>query len=85
MSGKVLVVDHTDSFVFNLVEELARRGAEVRTIRSDTTLARLEEHLAEFAPHLVLLSPGPGRPEAAGVTPAFLRVPLNSGTSHRRR
>lgn len=72
MTDRVLVVDHNDSFVFNLVEEFAKRGALVRTVRCGTTLARFEEHLAEFEPHLVLLSPGPGRPEDAGVTPAFL-------------
>ncbi len=70
---RVLVLDNRDSFVFNLVDEFRRRGAEVVTIRSQTTLEKLREHLSDFDPNLVVISPGPGRPEEAGVIVPWLR------------
>ena len=56
---KVLMVDHEDSFVHTLAGYFRESGAEVITYRSGFPLAKL----AEEAPHLVLLSPGPGRPD----------------------
>ena len=56
---KVLMVDHEDSFVHTLAGYFRETGAEVITYRSGFPLGKL----AEEAPHLVLLSPGPGRPE----------------------
>ena len=56
---KVLMVDHEDSFVHTLAGYFRETGAQVVTYRSGFPL----EKLAEEAPHLVLLSPGPGRPE----------------------
>jgi anthranilate synthase len=56
---KVLMVDHEDSFVHTLAGYFRETGAEVLTYRSGFPL----ENLAEESPHLVLLSPGPGRPE----------------------
>ncbi len=55
---KVLMVDHEDSFVHTLAGYFRETGAEVITYRSGFPL----EKLAQEAPHLVLLSPGPGRP-----------------------
>jgi len=55
---KVLMVDHEDSFVHTLAGYFRETGAEVITYRSGFPLGKL----AEEAPHLVLLSPGPGRP-----------------------
>ncbi len=55
---KVLMVDHEDSFVHTLAGYFREAGAEVITCRSGFPLSKL----AEEAPHLVLLSPGPGRP-----------------------
>ena len=71
---RVLVVDHRDSFVFILAEQFLRLGAELRTYRSDMELGALQEIVGEFAPDLVVLSPGPGRPETAGVTVPWLRT-----------
>ena len=71
---RVLVLDNRDSFVFNLVDEFASRGATTRTLRSSIALAALEDELAAFAPHLVVLSPGPGRPEDAGVMVEWLET-----------
>lgn len=70
---RVLCVDHRDSFVFNLVDALARCGASVRTVRADVDLGVLEGTVDELAPDLVLLSPGPGHPSDARTTVAWLR------------
>ena len=71
---RVLVLDNRDSFVFNLVDEFCRQGAEVSTLRSNMSLEDWEGCLARFSPDLVVLSPGPGRPEDAGVMVPWLRT-----------
>jgi anthranilate synthase/aminodeoxychorismate synthase-like glutamine amidotransferase len=68
------VLDHRDSFVFTLVDHFARLGATVSTLRTSITLAQLQHALEEFDPDLILLSPGPGRPEGAGVMVPFLQT-----------
>jgi anthranilate synthase len=55
---RVLLVDHQDSFVHTLAGYFREQGADVLTLRAGLPLAALDE----FAPHLVVLSPGPGRP-----------------------
>ena len=61
----VLMNDNQDSFTFNIVEALGRLGAKVRVVRNGIEPQRaLAEALDEEA--LILLSPGPGRPEDAG-------------------
>ena len=60
---RVLMVDHEDSFVHTLAGYFRRTGAEVITYRSGFPRRRI----AEERPDLVLLSPGPGRPEDFGV------------------
>ncbi len=72
VQSRVLVLDNRDSFVFNLVEEFRCLACEVRTVRSGLTLDQLNAHLVSFAPDLVVLSPGPGRPEDAGVMVEWL-------------
>lgn len=61
---RVLVIDSYDSFVYNLVQYLGELGADPVVIRNDERT--LDEALA-LAPDAVLLSPGPGRPEDAGI------------------
>jgi para-aminobenzoate synthetase component 2 len=61
--AKILVVDNYDSFVFNLVQYLGQLGAECTVIRNDELTV---ERAREFDG--VLVSPGPGTPEAAGVS-----------------
>ena len=69
---RVLVIDSYDSFVYNLVQYLGELGAEPVVVRNDEWTV---ERALEAAPDLVLLSPGPGRPEDAGIIcdaiPAF--------------
>jgi anthranilate synthase len=55
---RVLLVDHQDSFVHTLAGYFAEQGAEVSTLRAGFDIGLLDE----FAPDLVVLSPGPGRP-----------------------
>src|SRR5438874_1914522 len=61
----VLVIDNYDSFTYNLVQYLGELGAEVRVVRNDAV--SLDALTAE-RPDRILISPGPGRPEQAGVT-----------------
>ncbi|MDJ1131622.1 aminodeoxychorismate/anthranilate synthase component II [Streptomyces iconiensis] len=63
MSARVLVVDNYDSFVFNLVQYLYQLGAECEVVRND----EVELRHADEGFDGVLLSPGPGVPEEAGV------------------
>ena len=59
----ILVVDHYDSFVYNLVQLVESFGHETTVVRSDDAEA---PELAARSPEAVILSPGPGRPESAG-------------------
>jgi len=67
----ILVVDNYDSFTFNLVQQLAMEGEEVSVLRNDAASAA--EMLA-LGPRGIVLSPGPGRPEDAGVCIDLLRL-----------
>jgi len=64
MGVRVLVVDNYDSFVFNLVQYLGQLGAECIVRRNDEVTV---DELPELGVDGVLLSPGPGTPQAAGV------------------
>lgn len=65
MSARVLVIDNYDSFVYNLVQYLGELGAEPLVHRHD---ALDIEGIKALAPDAVLISPGPGRPEQAGLS-----------------
>ncbi|MCX7619831.1 MAG: aminodeoxychorismate/anthranilate synthase component II [Acidimicrobiales bacterium] len=69
MPPRVLVIDNYDSFVYNLVQYLGELGAEPLVHRSDAL--SLEEIVA-LAPDAILISPGPGRPEDAGLSNAVI-------------
>ena len=60
----ILIVDNYDSFTYNLVQLLAGAGAEIEVVRNDAATA---DELLARAPEGIVLSPGPGRPEEAGV------------------
>ncbi len=62
---RMLLIDNYDSFTYNLVQAFAARGAEVLVYRND--MINVDEGLALSPTHLVI-SPGPGRPEDAGVS-----------------
>lgn len=68
MATKILVVDNYDSFVFNLVQYLQQLGAECTVVRNDAVTA---DDAANYDG--VLISPGPGIPEKAGVSIAMIK------------
>jgi anthranilate synthase/aminodeoxychorismate synthase-like glutamine amidotransferase len=61
----ILVVDNYDSFTYNLVQYLGELGAEVVVRRNDAVSVEEADNLG---PAGILISPGPGRPEEAGVS-----------------
>ena len=68
-SVRMLLIDNYDSFTYNLVQAFAAHGAEVMVYRNDAI--SVDEALALAPTHLVV-SPGPGRPEDAGVSLAMI-------------
>jgi anthranilate synthase/aminodeoxychorismate synthase-like glutamine amidotransferase len=72
------MIDNYDSFTYNLVQYLEQLGARVRVVRNDA--ATLEE-LESWRPAGIVISPGPGGPEAAGMSMAAVdrfsgRIPI---------
>jgi anthranilate synthase/aminodeoxychorismate synthase-like glutamine amidotransferase len=67
----VLVIDNYDSFTYNLVQYLGELGAHVTVRRNDETTV---DDVAALAPARILISPGPGRPEDAGITLEVIRA-----------
>jgi len=67
----ILVVDHYDSFTYNLVQLLETLGATTEVVKSDAETA---DALVARRPEAVVLSPGPGRPEDAGCFTELLRI-----------
>jgi anthranilate synthase/aminodeoxychorismate synthase-like glutamine amidotransferase len=73
----ILVIDNYDSFTFNLVQALLAAGADVRVMRNDAIdRAGLEELAMDESAHLrgIVISPGPGDPEDAGVSVDTIKV-----------
>jgi len=72
----ILLIDNYDSFTYNLYQALASAGAEVEVVRNDQI--SVEQALATQAAGVVL-SPGPGRPEGAGICLELLQaLPTNT-------
>ena len=73
----ILMIDNYDSFTYNLVQMLSAAGARVEVVRNDAMSVKA---LLARGPEGIVLSPGPGRPEEAGVCLELLRrkapVPL---------
>jgi anthranilate synthase component 2 len=67
---RVLVVDNYDSFVYNLVQYLGELGAEPIVERCDQFTM---DDVETMAPDAILISPGPGRPEDAGLSNELIR------------
>jgi anthranilate synthase/aminodeoxychorismate synthase-like glutamine amidotransferase len=66
----VLVIDNYDSFTYNLVQYLGELGADVRVRRNDAVTVR---EIEAMAPDQIVISPGPGRPEDAGISVDVIR------------
>ncbi len=65
---KVLFIDNFDSFTYNLVDDFCKRNCRAKVYRADTKLEELKQVAAEFDSDLIVISPGPGTPDAAGVS-----------------
>lgn len=65
----VLVIDNYDSFTWNLVQEMGELGASLTVRRNDEISL---DDIAKLAPAGIVLSPGPGRPEGAGISCAVI-------------
>ena len=61
----VVVIDNYDSFTYNLVQYLGEIGAEITVMRNDAVSV---EQVVSAKPDHIVISPGPGRPEDAGIT-----------------
>ena len=66
----VFVLDNYDSFTYNLVQYLGELGARLTVRRNDQVTL---DELADLAPTHIVISPGPGRPSDAGLTPDVIR------------
>jgi anthranilate synthase component II len=69
--AKVLLIDNYDSFTYNLAHLFGELGAEVVVYRNDEITV---DEAAALEPTHVVISPGPGRPEAAGISEEIVRT-----------
>lgn len=74
----LVMIDNFDSFTYNLYQYLMQLGAEVRVARNNSLSV---EELEALGPRGLIISPGPGRPEGAGITVAAInrfsgRIPI---------
>src|SRR5690606_9795676 len=75
---RVLLLDCEDSFVHTLANYVRQAGAEVRTIRAPLAPGELTAQIEAYQPDLLLLSPGPGRPDDFGVGKA-VEIAIGAG------
>jgi anthranilate synthase component 2 len=66
----LVVIDNYDSFTYNLVQYLGELGAGVRVFRNDEISVA---QLRQMRPQAIVISPGPGRPEDAGISLELIR------------
>ena len=72
INRKVVFIDNIDSFTYNLVDDFCKRNCRAKVYRADTELDQLKKLADEFEPELLVISPGPGTPDVAGVTLAAI-------------
>jgi anthranilate synthase component II len=66
----ILVIDNYDSFTYNLVQAIGRTTKDILVKRNDELTS---DEIAQLAPRGIILSPGPGKPEQAGITVDVIR------------
>ncbi len=66
----ILIIDNYDSFTYNLVQLIGQISPDIRVVRNDETTV---ESIEELNPSRIVLSPGPGRPEDAGICVDVIR------------
>ena len=74
---RIAMIDNYDSFTYNLVQYLSELGATVAVVRNDAVSARA---LLADAPDGVVISPGPGEPDGAGISVQAVHECAASGT-----
>jgi len=67
----ILMIDNFDSFTYNLVQYLRQLGAEVQVARNN---ALNVDAVAQLAPEAIVISPGPGQPQSAGISMDTIRT-----------
>ena len=67
----IVMIDNFDSFTYNLVQYLRQLGSEVVVARNNTLSI---DDIAQMSPRGIVISPGPGRPENAGVSMAVIKA-----------
>jgi anthranilate synthase/aminodeoxychorismate synthase-like glutamine amidotransferase len=66
----ILMIDNYDSFTYNLVQYFGELGADIRVFRNDKiTISQIKR----LRPHKIVISPGPGRPQDAGISCDVIR------------
>jgi anthranilate synthase/aminodeoxychorismate synthase-like glutamine amidotransferase len=66
----LLLIDNYDSFTYNLYQYLSEMGVQVQVTRNDSVTL---ENIERLAPERIVISPGPGRPENAGISNEVIR------------
>ncbi len=66
----ILVLDNYDSFTYNLVQFIGLITADIKVVRNDSLTV---DDIAALAPERIVISPGPGRPEKAGISIALVQ------------
>lgn len=66
----LLMIDNYDSFTYNLVQYLGALGAEIKVFRNDKISI---DRIKKLKPERIVISPGPGRPENAGISCSLIR------------
>lgn len=66
----ILIIDNYDSFTYNLVHLIARQTDDYKVFRNDELAV---EQVKAMSPEKILISPGPGRPDEAGITEDVIR------------
>lgn len=73
-SINILMIDNYDSFTFNLVQYLGILGENIKVRRNDKVTI---ENIEKISPEKIVISPGPGRPEDAGISKDLIRYFYN--------
>ena len=66
----ILIIDNYDSFTYNLVQYLGELGADLKVYRNDKISI---EQIKKLNPEKIVISPGPGRPEDAGISVLLIK------------
>ncbi len=67
----ILIIDNYDSFTYNLVHLVGRHTEDLKVVRNDVMTV---EEVREMAPDGILISPGPGRPDDAGISKTLIET-----------